>query len=108
MRPLVLLAVACAWVIGSGSVLAADDTNVLNSLRREHPRLFATREQFAHTKELVQFDPLAKRWHEFLLNSAEKILTEPPVEHSLVGPRMLAQSRSALRKISTLAGLYRL
>ena len=36
------------------------------------------------------------------------MLTEPPVEHKLIGPRLLDKSRKALRRISTLAGLYRL
>jgi hypothetical protein len=36
------------------------------------------------------------------------MLKEAPAEYKLVGPRMLSQSRDALRRVSTLAGLYRL
>ena len=36
------------------------------------------------------------------------MIEDPPVVHRLIGPRLLDQSRAALRRISTLAGLYRL
>ncbi len=49
-----------------------------------------------------------KRWYDRLQKDAEKMLKDPPVVHRLIGPRLLDQSRAALRRISTLAGLYRL
>ena len=36
------------------------------------------------------------------------MLRQPTAEYRLIGPRLLDQSRAALRRISTLAGLYRL
>src|SRR5690242_3900232 len=105
MRPLAVAAVSLLLVACN---VFAQDIDALKSLRREHPRLFATTQQFDQTKQLIQSDPLAKRWHAALVTSAEKIIAEPTAVHTLVGPRMLAQSRAALRRISTTAGLYRL
>jgi hypothetical protein len=34
------------------------------------------------------------------------MLAVPPVERKLIGPGLLSQSRTALRHIRTLAGLY--
>ncbi len=43
-----------------------------------------------------------------LVKQAEKLLSQPPVEHVLIGPRLLQQSRRALDRITLLAGLHQL
>lgn len=68
----------------------------------------AARSEFDALKARIPGDPLAARVFAELKRNAESILAEPPAQHKLVGPRMLDQSRAALRRISTLAGLYRL
>ena len=77
-------------------------------LRAGHPRLMFLDSDFAAVQKFITTDPQAKRWHDNLLLDAQKILAEPPAVHELVGPRMLAQSRLALERISLLAALYRI
>ena len=84
----------------------ADD--VLKSLKPAHPRLIARDQDWAATKQAIANDELARAWHKRLQAEARKMLAEPPVERKLIGPRLLDKSRTALRRVSTLAGLYRL
>ncbi|WP_250125033.1 heparinase II/III family protein [Chroococcidiopsis sp. CCMEE 29] len=52
---------------------------------------------------------LVQQWYNQLREEAQQMLTEPPVEYKLYGSAaLLKQSRAALHRISTLAGLYRL
>jgi hypothetical protein len=84
----------------------ADD--ILKTLRPQHPRLYVLDEDLPAIKNAVENDPLVHDWYEHLQKEARRMLDEPPVEHKLIGPRLLDQSRAALRRISTLAALYRL
>jgi hypothetical protein len=101
------------WLATLGAALlipgrAPAEADVLASLRPEHPRLFARDEDWARLRKACKSDPLVRAWHEQLRKVARKVLDEPPVRHQLKGPRLLDQSRAALRRISLLAGLYRL
>jgi hypothetical protein len=80
----------------------------LKTLVPAHPRLLWTDERIAAVKTAVEQDPLARRWEQRLEADAEKMLKQPPVEHVLIGPRLLDKSRTTLDRVSTLAGLYRL
>ncbi len=82
--------------------------DVFKTLRRGHPRLYFTKRDFAAVRRQVATDPLVRAWHARLREQARRMLREPTAAHKLIGPRMLSQSRAALRRISTLAGLYRL
>jgi len=88
----------------SGPGGAAED--VLAGLREGHPRLYVTPESIARLKEAVEKDPAARKWRERLEEDARMILGERTVERKLVGPRLLGESRAALRRVSTLAGLF--
>ena len=85
---------------------AAEDP--LKTLRPGHPRLILPDSEIEHIRSLIQQYPLARRIHADLIKEGEKLLTTPPVEYKLVGPRLLAQSRHCLDRIYTLALLYRL
>ncbi|HEX6210825.1 MAG TPA: heparinase II/III family protein [Methylomirabilota bacterium] len=80
----------------------------LRTLRQEHPRLYVLDEDLVRVRQLLGEDFDVRSWRDALQRDAERMLGEPVVERVLVGPRLLAQSRAALRRISTLAGLYRL
>ncbi len=86
--------------------MAAPD--VLGSLRQGHPRLYALDPDWKRIREAVERSSPVRDWYQVLQAQAGRMLEEPPVEHKLVGPRLLSQSRRALERISTLAGLYRL
>jgi heparinase II/III-like protein len=85
---------------------AGDD--ILATLRRGHPRLYLLDSDLPDIKQAIERDAAVKAMHDNLETEAEKMLAEPPAQYKLIGPRLLSQSRAALRRISTLAGLYRL
>ncbi len=62
----------------------------------------------ARVRKLIKTDANARRIRDALHAEALKMLTEPPIEHKLIGPRLLTQSRRCLDRVSTLAALYRL
>jgi Heparinase II/III-like protein len=94
--------------LGQRAEPSAPQRNVLATLRAGHPRLYVLDSDLALVKQAMAQDPTVKEWYDQLETEAEKMLSEPPAEYKLVGPRLLGQSRAALRRISTLAGLYRL
>ena len=78
----------------------------MKNLHASHPRLFMHSEDVARLREMVKTDPLMKAWHENLRASGQRMLRQDPIQHKLIGPRLLDKSRTALQRISTLAGLY--
>jgi hypothetical protein len=77
-------------------------------LREGHPRLFLTPESLEQLRQAVQADPAMKDLFGKLRAQADRVLNEPPVEHVLVGPRLLDKSRRCLDRVATLALVYRL
>jgi hypothetical protein len=104
----VTLAVSSQVSPGVQSAEPAAAGDVLKGLRPGHPRLYVLDAGIAEVKGRLASDPLLKRWSLRLQRDAERMLSEPPVERKLIGPRLLDKSRTALRRVSTLAGLYRL
>lgn len=90
--------------------VAEPPRNVLDTLRTGHPRLLVLDDELSRIRQTIRDQPLAERWLARLQDKAEAMLDEPPVEHvfATVRPRLLDKSRLALKRISTLAGLYRL
>jgi hypothetical protein len=80
----------------------------LKNLHPSHPRLFVHRGDWGVLRQLIQTDPQLGQWHAILTAQAKGMLSEKPIEHVLIGPRLLDKSRTALRRISTLAALYKL
>lgn len=108
-----LPAIACA----AGTVQAAIpdalsvppiEATVLATLRPGHPRLLLLPSDIARIKASIAADPTAKGYYDALRQEGTSILTQKPVVHKLIGPRLLDQSRRALERIYTLALLYRL
>jgi hypothetical protein len=80
----------------------------LTKLRAEHPWLLASDADFARLHDLVASDPLAGTMYAKLQKQADAILMQQPVEHRLIGPRLLDQSRLCLEGVYSLAIVYRL
>ena len=80
----------------------------LRTLRPGHPRLYVLDDDLGRARALLAADRNVRAWHDALQQEAARMMDQPAVERVLEGPRLLAQSRAALRRISTLAGLYRL
>jgi hypothetical protein len=87
-------------------LISSCSTTKKTNLHTPHPRLYIHQEDLKPLKELITKDKIVKNWYELLEKDAEKLILEPPVEYILIGPRLLTQSRKALKRISTLAGLY--
>jgi len=87
---------------------AAVPEHPLATLRKQHPRLIATDDDFKRLQSLVLSDAFAHSlWNKFK-GQADAMLTAPPVVHRLIGPRLLDQSRLCLDRVYTLALAYRL
>jgi hypothetical protein len=84
----------------------ADDP--LANLRKNHPRLMVLNDQIQTDRGFINTDPMAGALFRQLKAQADKMIGEPPVQHVLVGPRLLDKSRKALTMICTTAGMYRL
>ena len=97
---------ACVALCGVAS--GAEQAGVLSTLRRGHPRLMALEEDLERVKGLIASNSLARDYHEALRRAATRELKAPLLRYQLIGPRLLHVSRRALRRISTLAFLYRL
>jgi hypothetical protein len=80
----------------------------LRTLRPEHPRLLATEAGFKRLRDLVRDDAFAGPMFAKLQRQADAVLKQPPIEHRLIGPRLLDQSRLCLDRVYTLAMVYRL
>lgn len=101
-----LLSLQVVALVAGMALAAAPPAEELKSLYSPHPRLFVHSEDVVRLRELVRNDPLMIAWHENLLAAGERMLKQEPIQHKLIGPRLLDKSRTALNRISTLAGLY--
>lgn len=90
-----------AWAQAGG-----DDP--LRSLRPEHPRLLLADADLDRIRQLVRDNPLAKRLYTEFEKECDRLLSIPPVEYKLNGPRLQAQTRRAIDRITTLSLMYRL
>ncbi len=73
-----------------------------------HPRLLVSGDKFASLREQVETDPVSARFFAGLRLRADALLALPPVTYKKDGKRLLAVSRAALERISTLAMMARL
>ncbi len=80
----------------------------LQTLRKTHPRLIATNDDFTRLQALVLSDSAAGGIWAKLKREADLIEAQPPVVHRLIGPRLLDQSRLCLARVYTLALAYRI
>jgi hypothetical protein len=80
----------------------------LSTLRTAHPRLIASGADFGRLRDLVASDSLAGAMYAKLQKQADAMLKQQPIEHRLIGPRLLDQSRLCLDRVYTLAMVYRL
>ncbi len=78
-------------------------------LKKTHPRLLVTPDDFARVKQLIQENDLARQWYGELRQEALKILGERPCNYRLRGGEGLQEvSRTVLRRVYVLALLQRL
>lgn len=98
-------------LLGQLACLAAyaqSEDDPLRQLRSAHPRLILLDSDLDRIRALVRDNPLAHKVYLDLEKESERLLAAPPVEYKLVGPRLRAQTRRVLDRVSTLALMYRI
>ena len=103
-RVVVLIA---ASVLAAGLARSSTASDSLGSLRPGHPRLLATADDFAALSTRAANDPLLAATLARVRQQAELFLTAPAIEHKLIGPRLLDQSRTAIDHVFTCALAFR-
>lgn len=103
MRRVLLLVFVIA--LSFHGLVAAEPT--LRTLRPTHPRLLCTEADLAQIKANAQHDPLLAQVLARIAVEAEKHLAAPPLQHRLIGPRLLEQSRAAVQHVLACALAYR-
>lgn len=113
MRPMKLMRFL-SWtiVLAAGLVPASpaisQEPDPLATLRPGHPRLIVTKDQESATRQLLKSQPKVQEIFRDIQADADRILGQKPIEHRLIGPRLLDQSRRCLDRVYTLATVYRL
>jgi hypothetical protein len=83
--------------------------SIFKNLRKEHPRLIATANDFNDFKERLAKDPSLKERFDELAKKGDALIGAPVNKYIIPdGLRLLATSRSVLDRIYTLAFLYRI
>jgi hypothetical protein len=102
-----LLAMRCT--AAEPPVKVPDAESVLKTLRHEHPRLLAHKEDFERLKLGVQTNEMLKGWFANVQNRANAILQQPPSKYEIPdGLRLLATSRRVMNRIYDLGMMYQL
>ena len=104
-------AITRRMLIGQLTCLAAwaqTDDDPLRGLRSTHPRLILLDSDAERLREAVRETAPAHRLYLDLEKESDQLLTVPPVEYRLVGPRLIAQCRKVLERVTTLALMYRI
>jgi len=84
-------------------------TNIFAGLNKAHPRLLATKEDFAQLKERLAADSRLQAWHKKLQAQGQALLPAEPSRYEIPdGLRLLATSRRVLNRVQLLGFLYRL
>ena len=102
-----IMALGIAHAQEAAAPAVTEPVEVLKTLRAEHPRLMLTAAQLDSLKASAKTDPVLADYVAQVIAQADKVLDEPPLEHKLVGPRLLSVSRACLHRIYALGVAYR-
>ena len=100
---LLLLAYSTSPVLAEAPVLnplIPSQPFLETQLKKTHPRLLVTPDDFARVKKLIREDDLARRWYDKLRQGALKILGDLPCRYRTEGREggILETSRTVLRR----------
>jgi hypothetical protein len=82
-------------------------TDILTTLQKEHPRMLLTDTRLQELKTLSNTDAKLKKYAADVVAQADKDLFKSPIQHVLIGPRLLDKSRECLSRVYNLAFAYR-
>lgn len=83
------------------------ESEILSTLRAAHPRLIALEADIQRVKRLMAGEPRAAEIYQAVRRRADEMLEAAPIEHRLIGPRLLNQSRRCVDRVYTLATVWR-
>jgi hypothetical protein len=106
MLPLIVWLAVSA--VQAPTVPVPSGEEALRTLRPAHPRLIALPDDLARVKRLTANECAAADVYKAVQREADKFLKAAPIQHRLIGPRLLDQSRTCLLRVYTLATLYRI
>ncbi len=88
---------------------APSAATILSTLRKEHPRLLATADDFRELRDRLDQQPTAAKWAAAIRAEADSLLTQPPSKYEIPdGKRLLATSRRVLDRTLALGMAFRL
>jgi hypothetical protein len=82
-------------------------TGILTTLQKEHPRLLLTDVRLQELKTLSKTDARLQKYAADVVAQADKDIFKSPIQHELIGPRLLDKSRECLLRVYDLAFAYR-
>jgi len=82
-------------------------TGILTTLQKEHPRLLLTDARLQELKTLSNTDARLKKYAADVVAQADKDIFKSPIQHVLIGPRLLDKSRECLSRVYNLSFAYR-
>jgi hypothetical protein len=82
-------------------------TGILTTLQKEHPRMLLTDTRLQELKTLSNTDAKLKKYAADMVAQADKDIFKSPIQHVLIGPRLLDKSRECLSRVYNLAFAYR-
>ncbi|MBN1293616.1 MAG: heparinase II/III family protein, partial [Candidatus Latescibacteria bacterium] len=111
----VMKKVACCFIIWLSCTIpvlsqqiAVIPGDVLSTLPAQHPYLLLNDAELNRLKEQQNSDAILKKYIGDVLARADKDINLSPLEHKLIGPRLLSVSRECLRRVYSLGLAYRL
>jgi hypothetical protein len=82
-------------------------TGILKTLKIGHPRLLLTDARLQELKTLSLTDARLKKYADAVIAQADKDIFKAPIQHVLIGPRLLDKSRECLSRVYNTAFAYR-
>lgn len=81
---------------------------ILQTLRAGHPRLVLLAPDIARIQGLIAAGGAPQKYRDAMVKAGTDLLTKPPLDRVLIGPRLLSVSRGVLDRIWLLGLLHRL
>ena len=113
--PDILIAVLLVALLAAPALAAEQPVPVgpapaeaLRMLDRGHPRLLLKDADLASMRERYKDDPVFQRFASDVIAEAGDCLARPPLQHRLIGPRLLDVSRECVDRVYALALAWRL
>jgi hypothetical protein len=72
-----------------------------------HPRILLLKDEEKSIQQSIQTSPIWKKMHETIMEVCNNMISQPPVEHVLIGRRLLDKSRECLLRVFYLSYAYR-